>query len=79
MTIPVTQGGLRPFKLAETFPISASHEQGGLNTKEAVTVVHIIDCPTITLHARKWYKALIDSGAVISLIRYSMYQLIETV
>ena len=71
------RGGLRPFKLAETSPISASHEQGGLNTKETVTVAYITDCSTITVHAGKCYKDLIDSGAAISLIRYSMYQLID--
>ena len=37
----------------------------------------ITDCPTITAHARIHYKALIDSGAAISLIRYSTYQLID--
>ena len=36
-----------------------------------------MDYPTITVHARKCYKALIDSGAAISLIRYSTYQLID--
>ena len=36
-----------------------------------------MDCPTITIHARKCYKALIDSGAAISLTRYSTYQLID--
>ena len=36
-----------------------------------------MDCPTITVHARKCYKAFIDSGAAISLIRYSTYQLID--
>ena len=36
-----------------------------------------MDCPTITVHARKHYKALIDTGAAISLIRYSTYQLID--
>ena len=36
-----------------------------------------MDCPTITVHAGKHYKALIDSGAAISLIRYSTYQLID--
>ena len=36
-----------------------------------------MDCPTITVHTRKHYKALIDSGAAISLIRYSTYQLID--
>ena len=32
-----------------------------------------MDCPTITVIAGKCYKALIDSGATISLLRYSMY------
>ena len=36
-----------------------------------------MDCPTITVHAGKCYKALIDSGAAISLLRYSMYQHID--
>ena len=36
-----------------------------------------MDCPTITVHAGKCYKALIDSEAAISLIRYSTYQLID--
>ena len=36
-----------------------------------------MECPTITVHARKCYKALINSGAAISLIRYSTYQLID--
>ena len=36
-----------------------------------------MDCPTITIHARKCYKALIDSGPAKYLIRYSTYQLID--
>ena len=36
-----------------------------------------MDCPTITIHARKSYKILIDSGAAISLIRYSTYKLTD--
>ena len=36
-----------------------------------------MDYLTITIHAGKCYKALIDSGAAISLIRYSTYQLID--
>ena len=47
---------------------------GGPITEEAITVACIMDCPTITVHAGKCYKALIDSGAAISLIRYSTYQ-----
>ena len=37
---------------------------------------HVLwDCPTITVHAGKLlYKVLIDLGAAISLLRYSMYQ-----
>ena len=34
-------------------------------------------CPTITVHAGKCYKALIDSVATISLPRYSTYKKIE--
>ena len=37
----------------------------------------IMDCPKITVHTRKCYKALIDSGTAISLIKYSTYQLID--
>ena len=36
-----------------------------------------MDCTTIRVHPRTHYNALIDSGAVISLVRYSMYQLID--
>ena len=37
----------------------------------------ITDCLTITVHNRKCYKALIDSGTAISLIRYLTYNLID--
>ena len=40
-------------------------------------MVCITDCPTITVCAGKCYKALIDSGATISLLRYSTYKKIE--
>ena len=36
-----------------------------------------MDCPAITIHAGKCYTALIDSGAAISLMRCSTYQLID--
>ena len=45
--------------------------------KGIITIAHITDCPTITVHAGKCYKALIDSGAAISLLRYSTYKKIE--
>ena len=44
---------------------------------DAVTIAHIIDCPTIVIHTGKHYKALIDSGATILLLRYSTYKKIE--
>ena len=45
--------------------------------QQTITVAQIMDCPTITVHAGKHYKALIDSGATISLLQYSTYKNIE--
>ena len=53
------------------------YEWGGLPKRKTITIAHITDCPTITVHAGKCYKALIDSGAAISLLRYSTYKKIE--
>ena len=50
---------------------------GGPSTEDIITVTHIMDCPTIMVHAGKHYKALIDLGAAISLIQYSTYQHID--
>ena len=50
---------------------------GRPNAQEAIIVACIMDCPSITVHAGKCYKALIDSGAAISLLHYSTYQHIE--
>ena len=50
---------------------------GRLTNKDTVTIAHITDCPTITIHAGKHYKALIDSGVTISLLRYSTHKKIE--
>ena len=36
-----------------------------------------MDCPTITIHARKCHRALINSEAAISFIRYPTYQLLD--
>ena len=57
--------------------ITPFHMWGGLPNKDTVTVAHIKDCPTITVHTGKCYKALIDSGATILLLRYSTYKKIE--
>ena len=50
----------------------------GLHSNDQVTVALITDCPTTTVHAGKCYKALIDSGVAISLMRYSTYQTIDS-
>ena len=49
----------------------------GASSEETITVACIMDCPTMVVHARKHYKALIDLGAAISLIQYSTYQHID--
>ena len=55
----------------------SSHKWGGLPKKDTITVAHITDCPMITVHIGKCYKALIDFGAIISLLRYATYKKIE--
>ena len=65
------------FKLGEPSPSTLPHEWGGLPKRKTITFAHITDCPTITVHVGKCYKALIDSGAAISLLRYSSYKNIE--
>ena len=47
---------------------------GGLPKKDIITIAHITDYPTITVHWGNAIKALIDSGAAISLLRYSTYK-----
>ena len=42
--------------------------------EETITVACIMDCPIITVHAEECNKALIVSGAAISLLRYSAYK-----
>ena len=47
---------------------NALHEWGGPSMQETITMVHIMDCPMITVHAGKCYKALVDLQATISLL-----------
>ena len=61
----------------EPSPSSDPHEQGGPSSNKNVTIALISDCPTLTVHAGKCYKALIESGAAISLVIYSMYDNID--
>ena len=58
-------------------PSPKTHSQRGLSSDDVITIAHISDCPTVTVHAGKCYQALIDSGATISLIRHSTYKQIE--
>ena len=53
------------------------HEQRGPSSNKNMTIALITDCPTITVHAGKCYKALIDSGAAVLLVRYSTYKNID--
>ena len=52
----------------------STHKWGGPLKKDIITIAHITNCPTITVHAGKCYKTLIDSGAAISLLRHSAYK-----
>ena len=61
------------------FLSNAPHEQGGPPSRDIITVTGITNCPTITVHAGKCYKALIVSGAAISLLRYSTYKKLKIV
>ena len=58
-------------------PSPTTHSQRGLPSEDIITIAHITDCPTVTVHAGKCYQALIDSGAAISLIRHTTYKQIE--
>ena len=53
------------------------HSWRGLPSEDTITIAHITDCPTVTVHAGKCCQALIDSGDAISLIRHSTYKQIK--
>ena len=55
-------------------PSNTPHEWAGPSVEKTITVACIMDCSTITVPVGKRYKALIDSGAAISLLRYSAYK-----
>ena len=50
---------------------------GRVPAEEVITVACITDCATVTVHTGKCYKALINLGATISLLRYSTYKKIR--
>ena len=58
-------------------PSPSTNSRRGPTSNNAITIAHITDCPTVTIHTGKCYSALIDSGAAISLIRHSTYKQID--
>ena len=68
---------LKMIKLKEPSLSNGHHEWGGPSMEETINMVCIMDCPMKTVHAGKFYKALINSGATISLLGYSTYKNIE--
>ena len=58
-------------------PSPKTHSWRGLSSDDVITIAHISDCPTVTVHTGKCYQALIDSGAANPLIRHSTYKQIE--
>ena len=58
-------------------PSPTTHPWRGLPSDNIITIAHITDCLTVTVHAGKRYQVLIDSGATISLIRHSTYKQID--
>ena len=67
------------FTLLEPSPSSDedANEWLGQSSTHTFTVGLVYDCPTVTVHAGKQFKALISSGATISLMHPSMYNMIE--
>ena len=58
------------FELVEPSSSSDSNEQRGPPSNKPVSIALTMEFPTMTVHAGKHYKVLIDSGAAISLVRY---------
>ena len=52
-------------------------EQGGQPQLQQFTIGLISDCPTVTVPPGNCFKVLIDSGATISLMCTSVYNMIE--
>ena len=55
-------------------PCSDPHEQGGSSSDKNMTTALITYCHSTIVYAGKCYKALINSRATISLVRYSTYK-----
>ena len=50
---------------------------GGHSSTNQFTIGLVSDCPTATVYAGKRFRALTDSGAAISLMCMSVYNMIE--
>ena len=64
------------FKLLEPFSSSDEDEWGG-HSSNHYTIGLVSGCPTVTVHAGKRFKALIDSGTPLTLVYSSIYNMIE--
>ena len=65
------------FKLLEPSPSSDEDEWGRQSSSTHYTIGLVSDCPTVTVHAGKRFKDLINSGAAISLAHTSVYNMIK--
>ena len=65
------------FKLLEPSPSSDEDEWVGQSSNAHYTIGLVSDCPTLTVHTGKRFKALISSGGAISLAHTSVYNMIE--
>ena len=77
MTIQVIQKRTQTIYTGRAISLNSVLHEWGAKYRGTIIVTCIMDCPTITVHAGKRYKALITSGAAISLLRYSMDQHID--
>ena len=64
------------FKLLGPSPSSDEDEWGG-HSSSHYTMELVSDCPTVTVHADKRCKVLIDSGAALLLVNTSIYDMTE--
>ena len=66
-------------KLLEPSPSSEedSNEHRGQSSTNQYTIGPVSDCSKVTVHAGKRFKALINSGAAISLMHTTVYNMVE--
>ena len=57
--------------------LSSDEDEWGGNSSNHYVIALISDIPTVIVHAGKRFKAVIDSGAALSLVCTSVYSMIE--